>query len=377
MGKQLASCLGWLVMALALATPGLASPSALMQAPARNAAIIAKVPGFKSADLDLYIGKRQIVEGLVIRKSRIENGKIIIPPAGMYYSSRIASIGTMTGIEMMLLGKRYAEVNELFQYIVLKDRKMKLGESLNLLPDGSRALQFVSGKGHPYGNIADSATLRIMKASGNFYGTEFTVAVHPTLKDINSGTFKGIGKPEGHYLVDTASDLNHNTYVGASVYPSGQSYLMVNANTAKQVDIKEFATPSLTKLWLTATPRLSGEYAKGQVIKFGKGKVEVVAVSPQSVKLRLVDAQGRTLERSFDNLNDPHALDYLPSSPADRAKYQMASSDDTLHVQLAMLKPGGPVNGDKVSLDLYSDVFTIGNPQPWPGDTRFLARPDT
>ena len=80
-----------------------ASESALMQAPARNAAIIAKVPGFKAADLDLYLGQRRISEGVVIRKSFIRDGKIVIPPAGLFYSSRIASIGTMTNIEVMLL----------------------------------------------------------------------------------------------------------------------------------------------------------------------------------------------------------------------------------------------------------------------------------
>ena len=43
--------------------------SALCQPPARTAAIIAVVPGFKSYDLDLYIAKRTITEGVVIRKA--------------------------------------------------------------------------------------------------------------------------------------------------------------------------------------------------------------------------------------------------------------------------------------------------------------------
>ena len=114
-------------LALALLLPAgamAASESALMQAPARNAAIIAKVPGFKAADLDLYLGQRRISEGVVIRKSFVRDGKIVIPPAGLYYSSRIASIGTMTNIEVMLLGKRYSEVDEAFEYLVLKNRVM-------------------------------------------------------------------------------------------------------------------------------------------------------------------------------------------------------------------------------------------------------------
>ena len=153
--------------------------SALCEAPARSAAIIARVPGFKSYDLDLYIGKRTINEGVVIRKSHIDKGKIIIPPEGLYYSSRLGSIGTMTGLDVVMLGKRQPVVNEEYEYIIVKNRKLKLGESLKLHEDGSRLLQFTASKGHPYGNAANSATVRIMKASGNYYGTNFTVAISP------------------------------------------------------------------------------------------------------------------------------------------------------------------------------------------------------
>ena len=76
-------------------------------------------------------------------------------------------------------------------------------------------------------------------------------------------------------------------------------------------------------------------------------------------------------------MDDPAALDYLPSSAPDRAKWQLNSSDGKISVQLAMLKPGGAVQDGKVSLDMYRDIYEIRNPQEWPSDTRFLARPDT
>lgn len=159
------------------------------------------MPGFKSYDLDLYIGKRTINEGVVIRKSHIDKGKIIIPPEGLYYSSRLGSIGTMTGLDVVMLGKRQPVVNEEYEYIIVKNRKLKLGESLKLHEDGSRLLQFTASKGHPYGNAANSATVRIMKASGNYYGTNFTVAISPTLKDFSSGKYNdGLGLPEGDTL---------------------------------------------------------------------------------------------------------------------------------------------------------------------------------
>ena len=329
--------------------------------------------------LDLYIAKRTITEGVVIRKSFIRDGKIVIPPAGLYYSSRIASIGTMTNIEVMLLGKRYSEVDEAFEYLVLKNRVMKKGDSINLLPDGSRALQFVSGSSHPYGNSAAYSSLRIMKSSGNFYGTNFQVAADPTLVDVNSGKFHGLGLSEGRHPVTAATGepVQHKSYFGASIYPSGKSYLIVGRTSPTEVEVKEFATPSLTEIWLTSEPRVSGAYKTGDSVKIGSAEVKILAVGKDSAKISLTD-NGKNTIKEFKGINDKHALDYLPSSPAERAKWQMASDDGKVRVQVAMLHPEGALTADgKVRLDMFSGVFSLKNPQAWPGDPRFTVRPDT
>lgn len=354
--------------------------SALCEPPARTAAIIAVVPGFKSYDLDLYIAKRTISEGVVIRKSFIDHGKIIIPPEGLYYTSRLGSIGTMTGLDVMMLGKRQPVVNEEYQYIILKDVKLKPGESVKLLDDGSRLLEFTGGKAYPYGNIAQSATVRIMKASGAYYGTNFTVAISPTLKDFSTGKFNGgLDLPAGKYLLKPTETgpLYHNTYFTSSTYPSGQSYLIADKASDQEISIKEFGTPSLTRIWLSAVPRVTGAYAKGDKAKVGDCTVEVLTVSPEEVSLRLTDASGKSQDKTFSKLNDKALLDYLPSSAYDRARFQMNSPDGKVNVQLAMLKPGGPVADGKVTLDMYSDIYELGNPAPWPSDPRFLVRPDT
>ena len=354
--------------------------SALCEAPARSAAIIARVPGFKSYDLDLYIGKRTINEGVVIRKSHIDKGKIIIPPEGLYYSSRLGSIGTMTGLDVVMLGKRQPVVNEEYEYIIVKNRKLKLGESLKLHEDGSRLLQFTASKGHPYGNAANSATVRIMKASGNYYGTNFTVAISPTLKDFSSGKYNdGLGLPEGRYPLpaDKTSPLQHNTYFTSSTYPSGQSYLIAEKAGMDEISIKEFGTPSLTRIWLSSAPRISGAYAPGDSAAAGGARVDVLAVAPSAVSLRLTEENGSVTEKTFRGLDDSSVLDYLPSSAHDRAKWQLNSPDGKISVQLAMLRPGGVVQNGRVFLDIYTDIYEIGNPQEWPSDPRFLARPDT
>ena len=338
------------------------------------------MPGFKSYDLDLYIGKRTINEGVVIRKSHIDKGKIIIPPEGLYYSSRLGSIGTMTGLDVVMLGKRQPVVNEEYEYIIVKNRKLKLGESLKLHEDGSRLLQFTASKGHPYGNAANSATVRIMKASGNYYGTNFTVAISPTLKDFSSGKYNdGLGLPEGRYPLpaDKTSPLQHNTYFTSSTYPSGQSYLIAEKAGMDEISIKEFGTPSLTRIWLSSAPRISGAYAPGDSAAAGGARVDVLAVSPSAVSLRLTEENGSVTEKTFRGLDDSSVLDYLPSSAHDRAKWQINSPDGKISVQLAMLRPGGVVQNGRVFLDIYTDIYEIGNPQEWPSDPRFLARPDT
>ncbi len=377
------SCtLGCAVLSAVLCLPayGMATESALMQAPARNAALIAKVPGFKSATLKLYYGERAISEGVLIRKSAIKDGKIVIPPAGLVYSSRIGSIGTMTGIEVMLLGKQYSEVDERHEYLVIRNVTMKKGDSINLLPDGSRALQFVSSSTHPYGSAGDSATLRIMKSTGNFYGTNFVVATNPVLTDVNSGTFHGMGLESGRHPVTEQTDepLQHQSYYGNSIYPSGKSYLVAGKVTAKEVEVKEFATPSLTDLWLTKSPRITGSYAAGDTVVLGDCTLKVASIGKDSATLTLTGKDGSTQSREFTNLLAPTAKDYLPSSPAERARYQMASADGKVRVQVAMLHPEGVLTAEgKIRLDMYQDVFTLKSGQTWPGDKRFTVRPDT
>ena len=237
----------------------------------------------------------------------------------------------------------------------------------------------MSGSSHPYGNKAGYSSLRIMKSSGNFYGTNFQVAVDPTLVDVNSGKFHGLGLEEGRHPVTAATGepLQHKSYFGASIYPSGKSYLIVGRTSPDEVEVKEFATPSITEVWLTSDPRVSGAYKAGDSVKVGDATVNVLSVGKDSAKVEIT-RNGKKTVKEFKNMRDKHALDYLPSSPAERARWQMASEDGKVRVQVAMLHPEGALTADgKVRLDMFSGVFSIKNPQAWPGDPRFTVRPDT
>ena len=57
--------------------------------------------------------------------------------------------------------------------------------------------------------------------------------------------------------------------------------------------MKEFATPSLTEVWLTAEPRVSGAYGAGESVKVGPCVVKVVSVDKDTVRLNLSDGKGK------------------------------------------------------------------------------------
>ena len=266
---------------------------------------------------------------------------------------------------------------ESVNYAIIKDKTLKQGESVPI-GDGSHAVHFLKGSTHPYGTMADSATLKILKPSGNFYGTDFIVATHPTLQDVTKG-FTGAGQTDTNHTINTDPEkaFYSNMVVGSSIAYSGRSYLIAGNVTADEVEIKEFATPSVNKVWLSASPRISGSYAKGDVIDAGKAKVTVVNVGTDTVELTLVEADGKSTTRVFKNIGNPETLNYMPSDPFTRKEFRMTSSDDTVHVEVAILNPAGPIVDGKVHLDIYTDVFTLANTQVWPSDNRFLFRPDT
>ena len=56
-----------------------------------------------------------------------------------------------------------------------------------------------------------------------------------------------------------------------------------------EISIKEFGTPSLTRIWLSSAPRISGAYAPGDSAAAGGARVDVLAVSPSAVSLRLTE----------------------------------------------------------------------------------------
>ena len=374
--------IGCAALAALLMAPvcGLAADAVHMTTPAKNAALIPTVPAFKAAVMNFYVGKKGISEGVMIRQSYIKDGKIVIPPAGLVYDSRMANAGSMTASEMIILGKNYTNVNEESEMLIVKDVVMKKGDMINLLPDGSRALHFQKGGQHSHGShTAETATFGILKCNGNYYGSTFTVNKLHVFKDISKNEWQGTGLATGRHSLDKNAPeaLQYGTYLGSSVAIAGNSYIVAGKVTSNEVEVKEFGTPSITSLWISDSPVMGKAFAAGEIVKIGDATVKIEAVGKDSAKVSLTDKAGTTITREFTDLLNPNAGDYLPGTAIEREKYQMATADDKVYVQVAILDPKGVIVDGKIRLNLFSNVQKFTSPEPWPADPRYNVRTDT
>ena len=111
-----------------------------MESPAKDAAVVLQFKGFKDVKTDSYLREIKLNEGLVIRKSRVENGKIIIPPSGWYYTTRTPKSGVLQGDKVLLLGKLYHFVDQGTHLDVIADVQVKKGGSIPF-GDGTKVLE--------------------------------------------------------------------------------------------------------------------------------------------------------------------------------------------------------------------------------------------
>ncbi|MCB2192677.1 MAG: hypothetical protein KQI62_13990, partial [Deltaproteobacteria bacterium] len=148
---------------------------ALMAPPAKNCAVVAEFPGIKNVTTQSYIRKITLNEGLVIRNSRIENGKIIIPPSGLYYTTRTPKSGVLQGDKVLILGKLYEFVDQATKLDVITNVWVDKKKGVPF-GDGTKRLRLSKLQMGANGFPVPNATFQILKQSGNYYGVAFPVA---------------------------------------------------------------------------------------------------------------------------------------------------------------------------------------------------------
>lgn len=367
-----------LVIFIALSTsavPVFAADSALLKAPAKDAAFVANLAGFQNVTSKNLLGNDLgLQEGLIIRQSRIENGKIIIPKSGLYYTTRTGTAKMLTGHKIMILGKEYTIVDTATRLDVITNVDIKKGGTAPL-GDASKQLELSSISIDGNGFEAPSATFQILKPSGNYYGADFPVSPDGKLRSINQGILnEGTGRTTGSYFPGKDGQNFHVEYYGTSVAESGQSYLVVDKVTAESAHVKEFATGAIQYSFLTEKPASEMLLGKGEKTTLGDYTVTVTDITENSASVELTSKDGKVTKKVLGPLTED-SFKYLPADELTRNTLVVRPENNDVQVQLDAFRK--PFKDGKVALVGYTNLIKFDNPGTWASDPRFISRPDT
>ena len=366
----LLACFMAAITAVAVAAP--VDQGAMLKPPATNSAVVATMPGFQDYRYKTFFRDRVVNEGLVIRQSKVENGKIIIPKYGMYYTTRTDPAHMFMGEKTMLLGKMYTVVDTDVRFDVLSDVFFKAKQAIPF-GDGSKQLELSTLGNNDNGYEGVKASFRILKASGNYYGTDFPVSADPKMGDITKGVLKnGTGKKTGSYAVGEANWTKE--FWDRSANTSGQTYLVVDSTTAEGVKVKEFGTAAVSALYVSDKDPVTLVLAPGETGKVGEYTVKVGSVNKDSAAVELISPAGVVTKKVLGPYNSETGK-YLPTDHVARAKMLVRSAASDVQVSLDLFRT--PFRDGKVALLGYYDVVRMASGDTWSSDPRFSVRPDT
>lgn len=376
-----------LALLLALGLNGVASAgvapadgSAAMKSPAANAAVVAKLIGLANNihEKTLLGIERTINDGVVIRQSYIKDGKIIIPPEGLYTTARSSNWYPFDNEPITMAGKLYHVIVDRYIRDVVRDVVMKKGDVITSNEDKSRGWELASLEGWTTYGLADGkeAVFKVVKTTGNYYGDAFPVKVGTSISNAvaDGSLVKGSNQPVGHTVPDESNNLSRFDY-GSNVASVGRSYVVVDhIDKDNNVYVRELGTDSCTDLFMSPAKPVLGTYANGDTFKVGEASVAVKNIGADSVEIAITAKDGAvTTKKLYIDSKNAH---WLMQSMVERDKCYVVSKDGDTLVHLN-IRPGNPFKDGKVELVAYSDVIRVQNGSDWPTDTRFLARPET
>lgn len=344
-----------------------------MKSPASSAAVVATLSGFQDVRYKTFFRDMTVNEGLVIRQSRVEGGKIIIPKYGMYYTTRTNPAELLKGEKTIILGTMYTIVDSDARFDVISDVFVKKGQKAPF-GDGTKALELSSLTTDDNGFEAVKASFKILKQSGNYYGVEFPVSADPKIGDIAKGVLRnGTGKKTGSYYPGQGGDWTKEFW-DRSANSSGQTYLVVDSTTADGVKIKEFGTSAVYSIYLSAKDPVQMVMAPGESAKLGDYTVKVLAVTAETATVEMVSKTGVVTKKVLGPLN--HETEkYLPTDHVNKANMIVRPKTNEVQVSLDVFRV--PFRNGKVALLGYTDIFRLSDGDKWPADPRFTVRPDT
>ncbi|MBO4318114.1 MAG: hypothetical protein J5855_07555 [Mailhella sp.] len=364
--------------ALAAAVPA-PEGSAVAKSPAKNAAVVAKLAGLvNNRHEKTFLGKDcAINDGIVIRQSYIKDGKIIIPVEGLYTTARTGNFYPFDNEPITMAGKLYRVIVHRYERDIVRDVKMKKGDYIPVNTAKSRGWELSSFEGWAtYGfNDAYGAVFKVVKTTGNYYGSTFPVKFGSAITNdaADGGLINGSKLAAGIYVPDEENGLSRFDY-GANVATVGRSHVVVDhADPDGTVYVKELATDSLTDLFISPTEPVRGTYAEGDEFAIGDAKVKVGKISGESVDIAITSKSGEVTRKTvfIDSKNGK----WLVQSMVELDKCYLVSKDGSTLVHLD-IRPGNAFHDGKVNLVAYTDVFDVQDGNDWRTDPRFRVRPE-
>jgi len=370
------------ILAMALGGAALAADPperVVMQPPAKNAAVMAKMPGMvNNLKAKTLTGRGRVInDGLVIRKSYIRDGKIVIPPSGLYLTVRSENWHPFDNEPLTLAGKMYHAINFRNVREVMRNVEFKPGQTISLDSKQSRGFQLTMLENFAYGIDGGSeAEFKFVKATGNYYGENFPTFFGPKVSNAGAdGTFvMGSKQPVGHTVPTQENGLTHATW-GTNIATVGRTYIIVDKVEGETVKVREMATDTCTALFISPNDPLVASYGKGDSFTVGNAKVDVTDVTANAVTVKITDKAG-SVTRTLGPLTTENTRMLLMDT-VERERIWAQSKDGTVAVHLNIRPANPPIAEGKASLVAYADVMEIGAGTVWPVDPRFLGRPET
>ncbi len=339
-------------------------------APDPDCAFVPKMKGLTRKFVETRKGERLTsADAIVIRGSYVDyrKGKIVIPPAGLYYTSRLGrNVRPLAGEAIYILGKKAYLLSTESYLVVRKNvaldfwKLLPMGDGNPLfwqdipLGDGSKTVRFLGSRllwGRPV------AQARIIKYSGNAFGADMLLG-------------PGLSNYSPIYGEKAVQD---QVYSLPDMYAEGATYAIPRWVSPDMVEIAEMGSPGMDSFTISYEPPQKLVLKTGGEAAVGKYKLRVASVDQglKTVQLVLRDDKGTVVMEKKLGPVDKKVYDLLPQYSPAQQKVMMQYQD--VHIELDL--PADFKDG-KVTLFATTGAHKLERDKPWASDKRYVMRPD-
>lgn len=362
-------------------------PTAKWFEPDPSCAFVPKMKGLVRKRLENRAGEKMVSsEAIVIRASYVDYRKkqIVIPPGGLYYTSRNGrNIRPLSGESFFILGKKayllstqsYLVVRKNFRIDLWKEQPMGDGNLLFWqdvpLGDGSKALRYVDSFllwGRPVG------ILRVVKYSGNPWGANIIVA--PGFNGY-SGSIKQAGVQALSMLAEAFSPAQDSSlidkYFLPEVFAEGATFVVPRWVSPDYIEVSEMGSPGMDSFIFSYQEPQNLVLKNGEETSLGQYRLKVKNVDPsaKTAMLALMDAKGKVLvEKTLGPLTKD-LFETLPQYNQSQQKIMLQYGDVHLELDLS-----ADISEKEISIYAATGATKIERDKPWPDDPRFVVRPE-